>query len=125
MQPEMREVTRITPAGVLAGESPFVLTAVLEPVAGLARFQPTGFPEVGHVIYKAPRRNGEMEHVCIVDSAASMANHLESVCMRGAHDYDLVDELDGMPYLRCVTDPEISDDAGETEQRKAVVVTSL
>jgi len=61
--------------------------------------------------------------VCIVDSAASMANHLEVLCMRGAHDYELVDDLQGMPYLRCVT--------GEREEgklppeKREVVVTSL
>jgi CRISPR-associated protein Csb1 len=93
---------RLTPADVLTGESPLVLTATLEPIAG-DRFQPAGFPEIGHVIYKAPRKDGTIENVCIVDSAASMANHLEMVCQRGAHDLDLADELRGMPYIRCVT----------------------
>jgi len=92
----------LNPADVLKGDSPLVLTATLEPVAG-DRFQPAGFPEIGHVIYKAPRKDATVEHVCIVDSAASMANHLESVCQRGAHDLDLVEELDGLPYIRCVT----------------------
>ncbi|MCL6105807.1 MAG: type I-U CRISPR-associated RAMP protein Csb1/Cas7u [Actinobacteria bacterium] len=113
---------KITPADVLKGESPLVLTAHLEPVAGLDRFQPAGFPEIGHVIYKAPRRDNSEESVCIVDSPASMANHLESVCMRGAHDFDLVDELEGMPYVRCVTGT--LDDKGKL-QRPEVVVTSL
>lgn len=81
-----------------------VLTAGFRPIAGLDRFQPAGFPEIGHVIYDAPRPNGSSEKVCIVDSAASMANHLEWVCLRGRWDLDLVDELNGVPYLRCVTD---------------------
>ncbi len=114
--------TILTPTSVLIGESPLVLTATLEPVAGLDRFQPAGFPEIGHVIYKAPRANGVVEHVCIVDSAASMANHLESVCMRGAHDLDLVDDLIGMPYVRCVTGtPDVD---GKLQERE-LVVTSL
>jgi CRISPR-associated protein Csb1 len=112
---------KITPADVLQGESPFVLTAHLEPVAGLDRFQPAGFPEIGHVIYKAPRKNGVEEPICIVDSPASMANHLESVCLRGAHDLDLVDDLADMPYVRCVTGA-IED--GRLNRREAVV-TSL
>jgi CRISPR-associated protein Csb1 len=112
----------LTPSSVLNGESPLVLTATLEPVAGLDRFQPAGFPEIGHVIYKAPRKNGVTEHVCIVDSAASMANHLESVCLRGAHDLDLVDDLAGMPYLRCVTGA--LDSEGKLKERE-LVVTSL
>lgn len=112
----------LTPGAALNGESPLVLTATLEPVAGLDRFQPSGFPEIGHVIYKAPRANGAEERVCIVDSAASMANHLESVCIRGAHDLDLVDDLKGMPYLRCVTGT--LDGEGKLVERE-LVVTSL
>jgi CRISPR-associated protein Csb1 len=38
--------------------------------------------------------------------------------MRGAHDYELVSELTGMPYLRCVTDAENADG-------RELVVTSL
>ena len=113
---------RFSQADVLKGESPLVLTATLEPIAG-DRFQPAGFPEIGHVIYKAPRKDGSTESVCIVDSAASMANHLESVCQRGAHDLDLVADLAGMPYLRCVTG-DLKDDKLPSEGRE-VVVTSL
>lgn len=113
----------LTPSGVLEKQGPLVLFAFFEPVAGLDRFQPAGFPEVGHVIYKAPRSNGAVENVCIVDSAASMANHLEALCMRGAHDYELVDDLQGMPYLRCVTG-ELEDGRLPPGKRE-VVVTSL
>ncbi|MDR7420397.1 MAG: type I-U CRISPR-associated protein Cas7 [Armatimonadota bacterium] len=116
----------ITPAGVLSGDSPCVLVANFAPVAGLDRFQPASFPEVGHVIYRAPRTaQGKLweESVCIVDSAASMANHLESVCMRGPHDHELVDDLEGMPYLRCVTgEPE---DGRLPPEKREVIVTSL
>ena len=112
----------ITPAEVLKGESPLVLTATLEPIAG-DRFQPAGFPEIGHVIYKAPRKDGSTENVCIVDSAASMANHLEAVCQRGAHDLDLVDELSGMPYIRCVTGDLV--DGKLPSDKRETIVTSL
>jgi CRISPR-associated protein Csb1 len=113
---------KVTPKSVLNGESPFILTASLEPIAG-DRFQPAGFPEIGHVMYKAPRKDGTLDSVCIVDSAASMANHLESVCMRGAHDLDLVDDLAGMPYLRCVTGSEDGDTLPSDERE--VVFTTL
>jgi len=113
---------KLTPANVLKGEPPLVLTATLEPIAG-DRFQPAGFPEIGHVIYKAPRKDGSTENVCIVDSAASMANHLEAVCQRGAHDLDLVDDLDGMPYIRCVTG-DLANGKLPSDKRE-VVVTSL
>ena len=118
---------KLTPAGVLEGESPLVLTATFEPI-GSDRFQPAGFPEIGHVIYKAPRKDGTTENVCIVDSAASMANHLESVCMRGMRGphnfkFELVDDLNGMPYIRCVTGDPINDTL--PHDKRKVVVTSL
>jgi CRISPR-associated protein Csb1 len=116
------EKKKLIPADVLQGESPLVLTATLEPIAG-DRFQPAGFPEIGHVIYKAPRRDGSTENVCIVDSAASMANHLESVCQRGVYDLDLADDLQGMPYIRCVTGDLVN---GELpSDKREIVVTSL
>jgi len=118
----MPEAKKLTPADVLKGESPLVLTATLEPI-GSDRFQPAGFPEIGHVIYKAPRKDGTTEPVCIVDSAASMANHLEAVCMRGPHDLDLVDELSGMPYIRCVTGDLV--DGKLPKDKRETVVTSL
>ena len=60
-----------------------IIQAEMGVAAGLDRFQPAGFPEVGHVIYDAPRSDGRSEKVCIVDSPASMANHLEQVCLAG------------------------------------------
>lgn len=113
----------LTPESVLKGSSPLVLTATLRPVAGLDRFQPAGFPEIGHVSYKAPRINGEMENVCIVDSPASMANHLESVCLQGPHDLELHKDLAGVPYLRCVTGN--LDDGKLPLEKRELVVTSL
>ncbi len=104
-----------------------VIQAELHPVADIDRFQPTGFPEIGHVIYPAPRQDGMIEHVCIVDSAASMANHLESVCRAAPHDPDTITDLAGMPYLRCVTDagwPEHDSEKNKAKP-KQVVVTSL
>ncbi|RJP53921.1 MAG: type I-U CRISPR-associated protein Cas7 [Anaerolineaceae bacterium] len=87
-----------------------VIQATLQPVAGKTRFQPAGFPEIGHVIYKAP----DGKKVCIVDSAASMANHLETVCVN-PFDLSMVSELEGLPYLQCVTG----------DNKDEVVVTSL
>jgi len=116
--------TKVTPSDVLKEKEPLVLFAYFEPVGALHRFQPAGFPEVGHVIYKAPRENGDIKNVCIVDSPASMANHLESLCMRGAHDVELVEELEGMPYLRCVTG-DLNENGQLPFEKREVVVTSL
>ena len=82
------------------------LRATLKPTAGLDRFQPAGFPEIGHVIYDAPRPDNSVQKICIVDSAASMANHLESVCLSSEHSLELASELDGMPYVECRTNSD-------------------
>ena len=95
----------IDPAALLKGDATrLTLQAVLSPASGLDRFQPAGFPEIGHVIYDAPRSGHGMQKVCIVDSAASMANHLETVCLASVHSLELADELRGMPYVECRTD---------------------
>lgn len=90
-----------------------VIKARLEPVGDQDRFQPAGFPEVGHVIYDAPRQNGLKEKVCIVDSSASMANHLEAVCLAGPNDIELHADLQGLPYVVCVTDRNFSVQNGQ------------
>ena len=101
------------------------LHASLKPASGLDRFQPAGFPEIGHVIYDAPRPDDGVQKVCIVDSAASMANHLETVCLASGHSLDLADALEGMPYVECRTDdgwPNVTDD---DRGPKRLVVTTL
>lgn len=93
-----------------------IIQATLVPIAGKTRFQPAGFPEIGHVIYSAPDKNepSGYKKVCIVDSAASMANHLETVCL-GGFDLSLVDKLSGLPFVECVTG----------DRKDELVVTSL
>lgn len=89
----------LDPAALLDGsQNRLVIQATLKPIADKTRFQPAGFPEIGHVIYDAP----DGRKVCIVDSTASMANHLETVCVN-AFDQTLVVDLDGLPYVQCVT----------------------
>lgn len=89
----------LNPTALLANKKAFrwILRATLVPVTGRGTtFQPTNFPEVGSAIYGAKDNRR-----CIVDSPASMANHLEKVCT--VQD-ELTPELAGLPYLRCVTD---------------------
>ena len=95
-----------------------VIRASLTPING-DRFQPAGFPEIGHVIYRAPRPHGRTEDVCIVDSAASMANHLETVCLESPFGLDMHSDLIGLPYVECWTD---QNEKGKPER---LVVTSL
>ena len=98
-----------------------VLQATLVPVTG-DLFQPAGFPDIGHVIYDAPRKDGSKEKVCVVDSAASMANHLEAVSLASAQTLELHSDLAGMPYVECVTDaPGTNNGSNPTR----LVVTSL
>jgi len=101
----------LNPADLLTGTANrLIIQATLKPVAGKTRFQPAGFPEIGHVIYDTP----DGRKICIVDSAASMANHLETVCVN-PFDQTLVAELSGLPYVQCVT--------GDNKDK--LVVTSL
>ena len=94
------------------------LHAILVPIGDRDRIQPAGFPDVGHVIYDSPQSDGTVKKVCIVDSAASMANHLETVCHEGPFGAALHPELKGLPYVQCVTD----DNKGE---KGRLVVTTL
>lgn len=102
----------LTPDELLAVDGPtcLIIKAKLEPLGQQNRFQPAGFPEIGHVIYDAPSadasQNSAKAKVCIVDSAASMANHLESLCFENATTGIIHHDLAGLPYVRCVTGPD-------------------
>lgn len=71
-------------------------------VAQGSRFQPTGFPDVGPAVFERPIRiNDDVTFVraLVVESAQSMANHLEGVAWpRGAEEPHPV--LAGLPYVR-------------------------
>lgn len=73
----------------------------LEVLSG-SRFQPTGFPDIGTALFKRPRRTvGELEWVdaILVESAQSMANHLEGA---GWDDGTQLPDsaIAGLPYVR-------------------------
>ena len=74
-----------------------LFTVELEPVYGRGhRFQPTGFADLGAAIYQRPEPDGAP--MCLVESAQSIANHLESTCVEGAS-VRLIPELEGLPYV--------------------------
>ena len=79
----------------LANEPRLLLEARLRPVQG-TRFQPTGFPNLGHAVYDSPNGAGQ---TVLVESAQSMANRLESVCWDEIQD-DWVDSLRGLPVVQ-------------------------
>jgi len=75
-----------------------LLEARLTPAQG-ARFQPTGFPDLGAAQYDRPDGKGGVVPMLLVESAQSMANRLEAVCWDEAKN-DLVPSLSGLPYIR-------------------------
>ena len=124
-----RTITNIESLMAPDGPTCLIIKARFEPLGDQDRFQPAGFPEMGHVIYDAPRSDKDgkplpPEKVCIVDSAASMANHLETVCFANAATGVLHSDLDNLPYVRCMTDlPAASATAGAV--KRGMVVSSL
>ena len=83
----------------LENEPRLLVEAALKPVQG-SRFQPTGFPNLGHAVYESP--DGQSQLV-LVESAQSMANRLEAVCWDEEAD-DWVMPLRGLPVVKVVND---------------------
>lgn len=81
----------------LNGYPRLLMEASLKPVQG-ARFQPTGFPDLGAAVYEAPGENDAPTQTVLVESAQSVANRLESVCWDDATSspHSIVA---GMPYV--------------------------
>ena len=79
----------------LANEPRLLMEAQLRPIQG-ARFQPTGFPNLGHAVYESPNGGGQ---TVLVESAQSMANRLEAVCWDEVRD-DWVGPLRGLPVVQ-------------------------
>ena len=80
---------------LLTNEPRLLLEATLRPVQG-TRFQPTGFPNLGHAVYESPDSTGQ---IVLVESAQSMANRLETVCWDEVED-DWVEPLRGLPVVQ-------------------------
>ncbi len=79
----------------LANEPRLLIEAHLRPIQG-TRFQPTGFPNLGHAVYESPDGDGQ---TVLVESAQSMANRLESVCWDEIQN-DWVEPLRGLPVVQ-------------------------
>jgi CRISPR-associated protein Csb1 len=77
----------------LQGHPRILMEADLTPVL-TDRFQPTGFADLGAAVYELPDGTRKL----LVESAQSMANRLENVCLDGFGPY-LAKELDGLPYV--------------------------
>lgn len=78
----------------LLAEPRIKLVAELRPIAG-TRFQPTGFPDLGPAVYQGPAG----EDLLLVESAQSMANHLERTLWDDEADAPIAD-VEGLPHMR-------------------------
>jgi CRISPR-associated protein Csb1 len=81
----------------LENEPRLLLEVPLKPLQG-ARFQPTGFPDLGAAAYQHAGHD-----MLLVESAQSMANRLEAACWDEAK-AELVPALAGLPYVKVVSD---------------------
>ena len=73
-----------------------LIEADLQPLQG-ARFQPTGFPDLGAAEYDGPSG----KRLLLVESAQSMANRLETVCWDEVNN-DWISILKGLPLVKVV-----------------------
>ncbi len=80
---------------LITNEPRLLLEARLRPIQG-SRFQPTGFPNLGHAVYESPNGDGQ---TVLVESAQSMANRLEAVCWDEVLD-DWAEPLRGLPVVQ-------------------------
>ena len=78
-------------------EPRLLVEAAIKPVQG-DRFQPTGFPNLGHAVYESPDGQGQ---IVLVESAQSMANRLEAVCWDEVAD-DWTQALKGLPVIKVI-----------------------
>jgi CRISPR-associated protein Csb1 len=82
---------------LLSATPRLLIEADLKPVQG-SRFQPTGFPNLGHAVYESPDGTGKM---ILLESAQSMANRLEAVCWDEVAN-DWIEPLRGLPIVEVV-----------------------
>ena len=85
-----------------AGCRRIFITTELESSNGDPRIQPTGFPDIGPVLYPDPNPDKDRNNglICLIESEASMANRLEEVCCSDKYEGTLADGVKGIPYLR-------------------------
>lgn len=85
-----------------AGCRRIFITAELEPSNGDPRIQPTGFPDVGPVLYPDPaEKNG---NICLIDGEAKVGQFLEDVCLSDKYEGKWRSELAGLPYIKLTKD---------------------
>lgn len=94
-----------------------VFKVPMRPVAG-SRFQPTGFPDIGAAVFDRPVDDDRKWEKCLVlESAQSMANHLEAVAWDPGEEMP-VSALAGLPYVRVVDEHGLYVTSSRTEAHR-------
>lgn len=84
----------------LLNSNRLLIEAELQPIQG-KRFQPTGFPDLGAAAFQVNESKSPSVECTylLVESAQSMANRLEEVCLN-EEKTDFVDELQGLTMIK-------------------------
>jgi CRISPR-associated protein Csb1 len=85
-----------------AGCRRIFITAELEPSNGDPRVQPTGFPDIGPVLYPDPAEKDG--NICLIDGEAKVGQFLEDVCLSDKYEGKWRNELAGLPYIKLTKD---------------------
>jgi len=91
-----------------AGCRRIFITAELEPSNGDPRIQPTGFPDIGPVLYPDPAEKDGL--ICLIDGEAKMGQFLEEVCLSDKYEGVWRSELTGLPYIKLTSDGTLNGD---------------
>lgn len=89
-----------------AGCRRIFITAELEPSNSDPRIQPTGFPDIGPVLYPDPEPDREKNKglICLIDGEAKVGQFLEDVCLSDKYEGTWRSELTGLPYIKLTND---------------------
>ena len=88
-----------------AGCRRIFITAELEPSNGDPRIQPTGFPDIGPVLYPDPAEKDGL--ICLIDGEAKVGQFLEDVCLSDKYEGKWRSELTGLPYIKLTNDGKL------------------
>ncbi len=92
------QTSSITPDDLLNKPRRWYLSVRLKVAEGFdERFQPTGFPNLGPALYKA-MKNGQSADYLLVESAQSLANWMEAVCLDPQNPCCYNKDCEGIPY---------------------------
>jgi len=93
------QTSSITPDTLLNASRRWYLPVRLKVAEGFdKRFQPTGFPNLGPALYKAMNDGGVTDYL-LVESAQSLANWMEALCLDPQHPCRYNNDCAGIPYV--------------------------